>query len=458
MTDCTPLPHQAAAIAQIDAFHGRVLLAWDMGLGKTFQTLWWLRHKAPHAFPALIVCPPSVKYNWEYECQKFIGIRPYVCEGRNAPFFNRCGFGSFTPQISIINYDILKDWTGYFSEMGIRTIVFDECQNIKDPSNKRTKAALELGPQATFRFGLSGTPILNWPIEIWPTLKILWPEEFEDYWDYATRYCVPKWNPRANRWECKGAVNTDLLRERLLRCGMLRLRKEDVLKDLPPLIQRVIPCDITDRDEYRKASTDFLGWLRERAAHKVLAASRAAGMTRLGYLLRLTGRLKFKAVVDWANRFLEETDEKLTLFAIHHKAIEALQRRVKAKHVTITGDVSAKERTRLVRQFQEDPSTRVFLGNQAAYAGITLTAASESAVVELPWRPGDLGQISGRSHRIGQTKKVFLNYLVAGGTIEEDICELLQRKQDTISSILDGTSGELDLYDELMGLLEKRDG
>ena len=183
---------------------------------------------------------------------------------------------------------------------------------------------------------------------------------------------------------------------------------------------------------------------------------RAEGLFKIGELLRLTARLKMKAVVNWSNRFLEETDEKLILFARHKKAIAVLQKWVKAKHVTVDGSITGRNRYLAVQQFQNDPSTRLFIGSKAAIEILTLTAASTVGVVEFFWTPGEHLQLEGRPDRIGQKKTVWINYLIAANTIEENMCKILHKKQKVISAVLDGDSNinDLNLRQELLKVLE----
>ena len=427
-----------------------------MRVGKTATSLMYLKHRAPESFPSLIVVPANVKYNWKYECERVLGMNPYVCEGTCAPLYFNRAFGD-APRITIINYDILYAWADYFQMTGIKSIIFDESQFLINKDSRRTDACMKVAQGAKFVLGLSGTPLVNRPIELFPIINILWPKEFPDYGEYAWRYCGPRM--QRGKWVYKGATNLEELNQKLTRCGMLRLRMEDVIGQLPSRLTRIVPCEISDREEYRKATHDFLGWLKENHPSRYGSAARAAHLTKIGYFLRLTAKLKFKSVVDWANEFLEDTEEKLILFAIHRKAIDVLKRRVNAESVVVDGGVSSKDRQFLIRKFQEDRKTRVFIGNiKAAGMGINLTAAREMAICELPWRPGDLSQASARHEGINVRHQTFVNYLIAVDTIEEDVAELIQDKDGVVSQVLDGSKsrGGLNLYDWLVDTLEKR--
>ncbi len=449
-----PFPYQIEVGKEIEEWNGRALVALDMGLGKTGISLWWLRAH-PEALPALVVAPASVKYNWVHESIKFIGIRPSVCEGQTCPPTD-VPFDHHS-KITIINYDILKHWIPYLKRLKFKTIIFDEGQNLRNPRAGKTKAARELSKRVPHILVLSGTPLMNRTKELWSILNILHPKDFPSFWLYAQEYCAPKWTPWG--WNCDGSSNLPKLHKSLIEnYGMIRRRKLDVLKDLPDKIRRIIPCEISDPEQYIEASTDFTSWIKKHHAHKFRSVTKAESVQRVGHLLRLIAKLKMRSVCEWANRFLEETDEKLILFAIHRKAIEVLKKRVQAKAVVIDGSVPAKKRQIYVKQFQEDPHTRLFIGNiHAAGVGITLTAASEVGILEFPWRPADVLQAEARPDRIGQKNTVFINFLVARNTVEEDLCKILQKKQKILSAVLDGgpSVGDLNIYDELIETLSK---
>ena len=162
-------------------------------------------------------------------------------------------------------------------------------------------------------------------------------------------------------------------------------------------------------------------------------------------------------MAEWINNFLETTDEKLVVFAVHKGMIRELQTRCKTKSVTIDGSVTGRLRQAAAAQFQNDKATRLFFGNlQAAGVGLTLTAASTVVFAEMGWTPGSHTQAEDRIHRIGQMGTAFVYYLVAAGTIEAHLCEIIQEKQEIIKNVLDGgDAGEsLEIYDQLLARLQ----
>ena len=150
------------------------------------------------------------------------------------------------------------------------------------------------------------------------------------------------------------------------------------------------------------------------------------------------------SVMDWIHEFLE-TDNKLVVFAIHKFVIDLLMERFGNVAVKIDGSVKMKDRDAAVQSFQNDDSCRLFVGNiKAAGLGLTLTAASNVAIIEYPWTPGDLVQAEDRCHRIGQKNSVNVHYLLANNTIENTLAAILDSKRKVLDKVLDGVETEDD--------------
>jgi SWI/SNF-related matrix-associated actin-dependent regulator 1 of chromatin subfamily A len=447
-----PYKFQTEVIQEINQFDGRALVACDPGLGKTPISLWWIAQNAQKALPAVVICPASVKYHWEMESRK-CGVTDYeVLEGRRTSRIRPA-------PLVILNYDILIYWLEELKKLRPRTIVLDESAYIQSPTTKRTKATQELCKGVPHILALSGTPLVNRPIELFPTLQILQPALFRSRFNFGRAFCNGHMGPFG--WDFRGASNTGKLHKLLMRNLMIRRRKAEVLKDLPPKIRRVVTVPLHNPQEYHRASTDFMNWLRDTDPAALDGAFKAQTLVKIGYLLRLAAKLKLKALIEWINDFLDDSDEKLVVFAVHHKMIDALKRRIDAECVVIDGRVPSSQRGFIVEQFQRNKKVRVLVGNiRAAGVGLTLTAASNVVFAELPWTPGAVTQSEDRCHRISAKGQVFIWFLISQGTIEERLCKLLQSKQEVLSSVLDGgpVSGDLDVYSQLMKSFLKGNG
>jgi len=447
-----PYDFQVEDLDRIEEFKGRALVAWDPGLGKTNCSLWWLGRHKDDASPAVVVCPASIKCQWAKEAEKVLGVKPQVLEG------TRPGKRLPLADLIVVNFDILTHWLKVLTELPIRTLIIDECQKISNLKAKRTMACHALAKGVPYVLGLSATPMENRTIEMYSILKMLKPREFRSRWKFIERYCNPQMTPWG--WKYDGASNTRELHDKLMDLCMVRRRKVDVLDQFPLKVRTVIPLPMKAPAEYRKANSYFLEWLEEWDKGRARKAERSQGLTKVGYLVRLAARLKMRYVVEWINEFLERSDEKLVVFAIHAGAIDSLRRNCKGKSVVIDGSTSSKKRIEAVKQFRSDSEVRLFIGNlRAAGVGLDgLQVARNVCFAELPWQPGLALQGEDRAWRIGTESTVWVRYFVAADTIEEKLCKVLQKKQEILTAVLDGrkVKNNFDILDKLLsGLRDK---
>lgn len=448
-----PLPFQAASMDRVDVFDGSALVSLEMGLGKTPVTLW--RAERAKAFPLLVVCPAGLKGNWEREAWKFLRKRATVLDGTRPPRKFKC-----KDDIVIINYDILGPWLPHLMEHGFVTVAFDEGHYLKSRRAKRTKFGRKLARVIPNRQVLTGTPITNRPAELWPLLNIIAPDEYNSFFTYALRYCQPRRKPWG--WTYLGAANLPELHRKLKKTVMIRYKKNDVLKDLPLKVRRVVALPMSKPKEYHKAFSDLISWLSAQSKHKAEKAARAMQLSKTNYLRRLAARLKLPAVFDWVDAFLEETDGKLCLFAFHRSVLDALQERYKKLSVRIDGNTPKHGRADIVDSFNESDKLRLFLGQtDAAGVGLNITGAHSVAFVEMCWTPSQHVQAEDRCYgRLSDLHGATCYYLVADGSIEEDIVRLLHKKQKIMDAAIDGASdtGGESVFNALIEQLQKKGG
>jgi len=445
------LPFQAEDLIELDRFRGRALISYDMGLGKTFMGLTWAERK--NAYPMLVICPAAVKLNWVVESKQFQGISPSVCNGQKPP---EIGFDmEHMPKIVIINMDILSYWKQWLLRVPWKLIVVDEGQNFRNPGSKRTEALRIVCRPVPHILILSGTPIEKSAADLFPVLNILWPREFPSYMPFAKTYAYQR--VQNGQLQVGGGRNLIQLHTRVKTLGMVRRKKSEVLKDLPDKDWVTIPCELLDYKEYERATTDFVGWLKDNGKERSI---KNAALTRANHLLMLIAKLKLKSVVTWVNQFMEQTDEKLVLFATHLAAIDVLERRINCKKVKVDGSVTGDARQGAIQQFRTDPETRLFIGSRAAGTGINglQDACCNVGVIEFPWTPAALTQWVDRTHRIGQTRKVTANMFVAVGTVEEDLIKLLLSRQKIAATVLDGQmlQEDIDIFSDFLALLQAK--
>ncbi len=432
---------QAEGVGFVEDRGGRVLIGDEMGLGKTVQALAWLQFHSD-ALPALVVCPCSLKGNWERECRAWTTLEPKMLSG-SIP-----DPASLDSPVMIINYDVLQYWAPHFKET--RTVILDECHFLKNAKTLRTKAVEVLCKGKPHVIALSGTPIINRPIEFFNALNILAPQTFGKYWDYAQRYCDAKHNGYG--WNFSGASNTDELHQRLGNV-MIRRLKEDVLKDLPPKTRTTIPLEL---DTYGQSTYDealckaFGVWENEKP-------DPLKDITMIGHLRRAAITAKLPLCYEWLDNFLE-TGNKIIVFDIHHSTTDKLMERYGKIAVALDGRTDVRVRSKVVEQFQTDPNIKMLIGNvQVAGMGFTLTAAQDAVFLEYPWTPAEISQSEDRIHRIGQTGAANIYYLVAAGTLEEDILQLIGEKRKVLDGVLDGIYDETNaIMNELLRRLKKK--
>lgn len=441
-------PHQTKCMYKVKHFGGNALIADEQGLGKTMEAL--LATDFCGNFPAIVVCPSSLKLVWQREARLHFGINGRVLYGRTLKeneFLSK-------ERLVILNFEILKAWLPRLKKMGAKTLIVDECQAIKNRHSQQYKNIKELVHAVPHFLALSGTPLTNRPSEMWPVLNLLRPDIWPSFFPFAMKHCQPTRKPWGMVYN--GAERLDELHADASRYCMIRRLKKDVL-DLPEKITSVVPLEISNRKEYERAEKDFLKWLKERkgtSAYK--KAKKAAQVVAVGYWRRMVAEQKIPAVIDWVKTFLDGTDEKLVLMGCHKLPLQKLHDQFEDIAVRLDGTVStAKARMQAVDSFQNDQRVRLFLGNiRAAGTGITLTAASTLAFFEIDWTPGAMEQASDRIHRIGQKRTSNICWLIAARTIEETIAEIVQEKSKVISNVLDGGNKEIiSVYDSLMDLV-----
>jgi SWI/SNF-related matrix-associated actin-dependent regulator 1 of chromatin subfamily A len=446
---------QKKGVRKLIHFDGRALLADEMRLGKTLQTLLYCSTYKKKR-PIIVVCPASIKYVWQYQAWEHVKIRATVLEGTKISKMAAKQLLA-TEKMIILNYEILVAWTPYLKRLNPQILIIDECHYIKSRSSQRRRAVKSLSKKIPHVIAVSGTPLVNRPAELWTTLNVLLPKEFPKFLTFAFRYCKPTYRPWG--WQYKGAANLKELHRKLNSLCMIRRLRKDVLPEYKEPIREIIPLPIERKKEYYEAENDFIKWLNKKSRARAKKAKGAQRLVQMGYLARLSAELKMPYVEQWIDDFLESTDEKIILCAIHHKIIKRLRKKYKKICVVVDGTINAKEKELAKRSFMTSKKKRIFIGQiNAAGVGIDLSKANTVAFVELDYVPGNHSQFEDRAVHINKTTAVHVVYLVGKGTIEESRCNILQSKQQVVSSTLDGTAeaNQLNLYDELEKALRKK--
>lgn len=434
----------------------RCFIADDMGLGKTLQSIATL--EAADAYPAAVICPPSLVLNWKAEYAKWLPERKIAVVTDRKSFPDK---GSY--DVVVLGWSNITHWVEQVK--GHRSLIADESHYAKSFDAKRTKAIIKAAktvPPDGYVLALTGTPVTNKPAEYAAQLEMLGRiGDFGGRMGFYRRYCAAfrdKWG----HWHIDGHSNLDELNEKLRSTCYVRRVKEQVLLDLPPVIHAplVISGSPAAMREYRKAEANIVEWLVERAAQiaeelgvsvksaKVrarMAAESNEHLVRLSVLRRLAARAKMEAITEWIEQVLVE-DRKVVIAAHHREIVDELSHQFGGLKIQGGQDVAEVEAHK--SRFMSEPvgtAPTIVLSIQAAKTGHTLTAAQDVLFVELPWNWADVEQTYSRCHRLGQKGSVTATYLLCAGTVDEEIYDLVQTKRSIVAAATDG--GEVERFE-----------
>lgn len=443
------LPFQVAGV-QYASEAKRCFIADEMGLGKTCQALATIQYL--NSYPAIVVCPARLKYNWENEVKNWLpGKTVQVLNSKDVDIVS---------DIIIINYDILKKWLMRLQKIHAQAIILDESHLLKNYKTQRTKAVKELVKNIPVRLCLTGTPVLNRPQELISQLGVLGRlNDLGGFRYITTRFCDAK----QTRWglDLSGASNLVELNTKLRAICFVRRLKKEVLPELPEKRRTIVPVDIDNMEEYKKAEADVAQFLannaieeqqflssligltedekkqkiQDRMAEVSAVVKKAEELVKIEALKKLVAHGKMNAIVEWIENFLE-TGEKLAVFA-HHRDI--------VQHIVDTFNAVRVNGGAGVTKFQQDENCKIIVCSlQADSVGITLTESSNVLFIEFGWTPSIQDQAEDRCHRIGQKDAVNAWYLVGKDTIDESIISLIDAKRKVIDAVTDGKEVDAD--------------
>jgi hypothetical protein len=433
-------PYQRAGVAWLAARKNAGLFD-DPGLGKTIQTLVALPDKAP----VVVVCPSVAKGVWQREAAAWRpDYKVSVLSGEKSFRWSAAG------EIVVLNYDILPPSvkTGKFDELapalaasmppGV-VVVADEAHKLKSSKALRTKRFRAIAYAAMRKDGrawlLTGTPMLNEPMELWTVLNaaLLAKEAYGSFDNFVDLYAGTKLPRGGYEW---GTPSPEV-GPRLKRVA-LRRRREEVLPDLPVKTYDEIPVEITDK-EALKLADEIMRRLAEQGvdlerAVKLAALTDLMGAVPFEMISKTRAALataKIKAMEEVVEDY-EEQNEPLVVFSAHRAPINLLAKR--PGWVTITGDETGEEKAALAQAFQEGQYKGIALTIRAGGEAITLTRASHLLFVDLEWTPALNNQASDRICRLGQNRGCIIKTLVAEHPLEQRIYELLTEKERLIEA------------------------
>jgi len=444
--------HQEIAVQYIHSWK-RCIVGDDIGLGKTAESI--VAIDRANSYPLLIICPASLKVNWEIEFNRWTGKTAMILNDsikNTYPIIYKSGCA----HAFIVNYESLskyfvhkmpdnkKDMKVSDIEFNptikwFKSVIFDEGHRVKEPKTIQTKLTAAICQGKEYVLDLTGTPVLNNPIDLAAQLAIIGQiHHFGGFKYFCDKYAE--------------ATTPELidLQDKLKSICYFRREKKEVL-DLPPLTRQVITVDIDNEVEYRAALKDLAGYLRDykgKSDAEVKKSMRGEVMVRIGVLKTISARGKLSAVRENIQDMME-TGEKVCLFGHHREVLDYIKDSFPGC-VSVTGQDNYIQRQRAVESYQNNPETKLIVCSiNAAGVGLTLTKGRITMFIEQGWHAAIMNQCEGRQHRMTQEREVHAIYFLGRNTIDQWIYDLIEEKRDMANAIT-GATDDID-----WGVVEK---
>jgi SWI/SNF-related matrix-associated actin-dependent regulator 1 of chromatin subfamily A len=420
-------PYQTCGVATA-ILERKVIIGDELGLGKSVQAL--VATEALNSYPAVIVCPASLRANWVKEIAKFLPHREaFIATGKPT--------GSASQDFTIISYSLLYQWLEVFQAPF--TVILDESHNCASPAARRSRAALVLTsrvPDGGLIMSLTGTPFVNKPVEMAQQFRLI-DQLFNMTPDPEVGNDARAWTKSFKDQWCDNTTSLRHLHRAMSGLCYIRRLRKDVLGRNETVCKEVwLTLDLT---EYKEAEADLISYLTERDGADVAARSaNAEGLSKLAHLRRLAGQAKIWAARRWIdNFFISNPDRSLVAFAYHKSVHTALVDHYQCAHI-LGGEHDVEEQK---RQFQSGESKLIVCSSGAAREGHTLTRASDLAIIEPRWVPMD--QEEGRINRIGQSaENTFAWYLLGADTVDERVWKIIDTKRTLFRAGAEGKGAE----------------
>lgn len=459
------LPYQRTG-ALFAARAGRALIADEMGLGKTIQAIAAAELLAREfgLERALVVCPTSLKAQWQREIERFSQRSALVIQG---PLHERArqlrdGDGAF---FKIVNYDVIHRDFDAIADWSPELVILDEAQRIKNWQTRAARTVKQI--QSRYALVLTGTPLENRIEELHSIVEFVDRHRLGPLFAFKAAHEMIE--PEGTR--VVGYRDLDRINQTLAPV-LIRRTKKEVLSQLPPRMDKnffvpMTPPQWNHHDENRVTVAKLVAkWRRYRFLTDAdqLRLRIALQNMRMAcdstYLLDKETRHQTK--IDELDRLLseifEQPDAKAVIFSQWVRMNELVAERLDDRgwrHVHLHGGVPGRDRAELVRALREDADCRVFLSTDAGGVGLNLQEAAVVINVDLPWNPAVLEQRIGRVHRMGQKRPVRVVNFVSEGTIEHGMLSLLSFKRSVFAGVLDGTENEVFMGESAMSRFMK---
>jgi len=416
----------------------------EMGLGKTIQALGYIKFH-PETLPVLYVVKSAIKFQWFKEILIWLGPE-YMAQIISS------SSDILIPKLKgyIISYDMLvhkerKSKNGKVIKQGfdiskfdgiIKTIILDECQQIKNPDSSRTQQVRRIVKDVNV-IALSGTPWKNRGSEFFSVLNMMAPMKFHSYQGYIDRWVEKIFDGNKTK---EGGIRRPEQFKEYIKDIAIRREIHEVMSELPNVNRTLFNCQLDDLSQstYDDEVSDFVKWYNQFIIDGTEDSINSMNiLAKLSRMRHITGLAKIPATIEFAEQFYEETDRKLTIF-VHHKDVgEILFNELQSKFgkdidiLKLTGEQSGEERFHIQEKFKT--SSRAFLvaSTLASGEGINLQTCSDAIMHERQWNPQNEDQAApGRFRRIGSTASVInVVFVTADDTVDSILHNIVERKR-----------------------------
>ncbi|MCY7100289.1 SNF2 family helicase [Streptococcus oralis] len=425
------------------------ILADDMGLGKTLQTIAFLTSQVTEDSRVLILAPSGLIYNWADEFRKFAPqLDLAVVHGLKA---NREAILSENHQIYVTSYATFRQDSELYQEMAFDFLFLDEAQVMKNAQTKIAQSLRQFVVPAVF--ALSGTPIENHLGELWSIFQIVLPGLLPSKKEFMK-------------------LPADRVAQ-FIKPFVMRRKKEEVLTELPDLIEVVYKNELEDQQK-----AIYLAQLQQMRDRLAQVTDQEFQRSRVEIL---SGLMRLRQICDTPALFMDDYHgasgkldslrdlllqvadggHRVLIFSQFKGMLEKIEQELPDLGLTsfkITGSTPAQDRQEMTKIFNQGERDIFLISLKAGGVGLNLTGADTVILVDLWWNPAVEAQAIGRAHRMGQERKVEVYRLITRGTIEEKIQELQEQKKHLVSQVLDGTESRASLslaeIREILGISE----
>ncbi len=449
-------PYQAeGALFAVRA--GRALIADEMGLGKTIQAIAATEIMARHfgVSKVLVICPTSLKYQWQSEIARFAGRQgktaARVIAGGRAQRQKEYALDDFC---KITNYEKLQPDLDLIAAWAPELVIVDEAQRVKNWNTIAARALKRI--DSSYAIVLTGTPLENKLEELISIVQFVDQHRLGPTWKLLNEHQVKDEGGRVTGYTGLEKIG------QTLSPVMIRRRKSEVLRQLPGRTDQNLLLPMTEmQTEYHRENADEVAkivrrwrrtrFLSDKDQRRLMCALQNMRMScNSTYLLNQETDHGVKAdeLATLLDELFADAEAKAVVFSQWTRTHDIVIRRLEARgigYVSFHGGLASEKRPALIERFRDDPSCRVFLSTDAGSTGLNLQHASTLVNMDLPWNPAVLEQRIARIHRMGQTRPVRIINFVSKGTIEEGMLSVLAFKHSLSAGILDGESGEISL-------------